>query len=78
MISVKDSENKANTALMTERGMHATRSLLSLAASGAEGLNPCEGTVRPRPARQVPVKQEPGTAQAGKSGTAPARAGAAT
>jgi len=28
------------------------------------------GTVRPRPARHVPVKQEPGTADAGKTGTA--------
>jgi putative transposase len=55
-----------------DRDMNAARNLLKLAASGAESLNACEGTARPRPARQVPVKQEPGTAHAGKTGTAAA------
>ena len=54
-----------------DRDVNAARNLLSLAASGADSLNACGGTVRPRLARQVPVKQEPGTARAGKTGTAP-------
>jgi len=53
-----------------DRDVNAARNLLGLAASGAESINACGGTVRPRPARQDPVKQEPGTANAGKTGTA--------
>jgi putative transposase len=56
--------------LVIDRDVNAARNLLKLAASGAERLNACEGTVRPRHARQVPVKQEPGTALAGQTGTA--------
>ena len=59
------------------RDVNAARNLLSLAASGAESINACGGTVRPRPARHVPVKQEPGTANAGKTGTAPQQCEAA-
>jgi putative transposase len=63
--------------LILDRDVNAARNLLYLAASGAERVNACGGTVRPRPARQVPVKQEPGTAHAGKTGTVPAQGGTA-
>jgi putative transposase len=56
--------------LAEDRDANAARNLLKLAASGAESITACGGTVRPRPARHVPVKQEPGTADAGKTGTA--------
>ena len=67
-----------NCGLVLDRDVNAAANLLKLAASGAERLNACGGTVRPRPARHVPVKQEPGTAHAGNTGTAagqPAAAG---
>jgi putative transposase len=47
--------------LVMDRDVNAARNLLQLAASGAERINACEGTVRPGLARQGPVKQEPGT-----------------
>ncbi len=50
--------------------MNAGANLLNLAASGAESLNACGGTVRPGLAGPVPVNQEPGTAHAGQTGTA--------
>jgi putative transposase len=56
--------------LALDRDINAAVNLLKFAASGAENANACGGTVRPRPARHVPVKQEPGTAHAGKTGTA--------
>ncbi len=56
--------------LALDRDLNAARNLLALAASGAERLNACGGTIRPGSAGRVPVKQEPGTALAGKSGTA--------
>ncbi len=56
--------------LALDRDVNAAYNLLKLAASGAESLNDCGGTVRPHPARRGPVKQEPGTAHAGKTGTA--------
>jgi putative transposase len=56
--------------LAAGRDVNAARNLLNLAASGAESLNACGGTTRPRPARHVPANQEPGTAHAGKTGTA--------
>jgi putative transposase len=56
--------------LVTGRDENAARNLLHLAASGAERRNACGGTVRPGSAGRVPVKQEPGTAHAGKTGTA--------
>jgi putative transposase len=62
--------------LVLDRDVNAARNLLKLAASGAESLNACGGMVRPGTAGHVPVKQEPGTAHAGKTGT-PARQRAA-
>jgi putative transposase len=56
--------------LAEDRDVNAARNLLYLAASGAESLNACGGTVRPGQAGQVPVKQEPGTPSGGKTGTA--------
>jgi putative transposase len=56
--------------LVLDRDENAARNLLALAASGAERLNAWGGTVRPGYAGRVPVKQEPGTAHAGKTGTA--------
>ena len=56
--------------LALDRDVNAAVNLLKLAASGAESINACGGTVRPGLAGRVPVKQEPGTAAAGKTGTA--------
>jgi putative transposase len=53
-----------------DRDVNAARNLLKLAVSGAERVNACGGTVRPGLAGRVPVNQEPGTAHAGKTGTA--------
>jgi putative transposase len=63
--------------LVTDRDVNAAVNLLRFAASGAENANACGGTVRPRLARHVPVKQEPGTAHAGKTGTVPRQHGTA-
>jgi len=56
--------------LVDDRDVNAARNLLHLAASGAERLNACRAQVRPGPAGHQAVKQEPGTAPAGKTGTA--------
>ena len=56
--------------LVLDRDENAARNLRDLAASGAERLNACGGTVRPGHAGHVPVKQEPGTAAADETGTA--------
>jgi putative transposase len=56
--------------LVIDRDVNAAINLRNLAASGAESINACGETVRPRPARHVPAKQEPGTALAGQTGTA--------
>jgi putative transposase len=56
--------------LVLDRDVNAARNLLSLAASGAESQNACGGCTRPGTAGQRPAKQEPGTAYAGKTGTA--------
>ena len=56
--------------LIIDRDVNAARNPLKLAGSGPENRNACGGTVRPRPARHVPLKQEPGAAHAGKTGTA--------
>ena len=56
--------------LAIDRDENAARNLLNLAASGAESINACGGTLRPGLAGHVPVKQEPGTAPAGQTGTA--------
>lgn len=60
-----------------DRDVNAARNLLKLAASGVESRNACGGTVRPSPARHDPVKQEPGTADAGQAGTAASQGTAA-
>ena len=56
--------------LVLDRDVNAARNLLHLAASGAESANACGGTVRPRLAWHDPVKQEPGTSNGDKTGTA--------
>ena len=56
--------------LVLDRDENAARNLRDLAASGAERLNACGGTVRPGHAGRVPLKQEPGTASADETGTA--------
>jgi putative transposase len=61
---------RCGCGLVLDRDVNAARNLLKLAASGAERVNACGGTVRPGVARHVPVNQEPGTASAGKTGTA--------
>lgn len=63
--------------LVMNRDENAARNLLSLAVSGTERLNACGGTVRPGVAGRVPVNQEPGTANAGQTGTAARQRGAA-
>ena len=60
----------AACGLVLDRDVNAAVNLLKLAASGAESINACGGTVRPSVAGRVPVKQEPGTAHAGQAGTA--------
>ena len=56
--------------LVMDRDVNAARNLLSLAASGADRLNACGAQVRPGAAGHRAVKQEPGAAPAGKTGTA--------
>jgi transposase len=68
---------RCDCGLVMGRDVNAARNLLHLAASGAESLNACRGTVRQRSAPHVPVKQEPGTAPAGKTGTAAGQPAAA-
>jgi len=60
-----------------DRDVNAARNLLKLAASGAESLNACGGHVRPGGAGQRLLKQEPGTAHAGETGTAAPQGAAA-
>jgi putative transposase len=64
--------------VITDRDVNAARNLLKLAVSGTDSLNACGGTVRPGLAGYVPVKQEPGTARAGQTGTAVSQGTAAT
>jgi putative transposase len=59
----------AACGLVIDRDVNAARNLLKLAASGAESLNAREGTLRPRPARQVPPNLEPGTPHGDETGT---------
>jgi putative transposase len=59
--------------LALDRDLNAARNLLKLAASGAERVNACGGTVRPGPAGRVLVNQEPGTRKRDKTGTAARR-----
>jgi putative transposase len=60
------------------RDVNAAANLLNLAASGAASLNACRGTARPGTDGHDPVKQEPGTAPAGKTGTAARQQAAAS
>jgi putative transposase len=64
--------------LALDRDVNAARNLLHLAASGAESRNACGAALRPGGAGHAAVKQEPGTAQAGKTGTVPRQRGTAT
>jgi putative transposase len=61
---------RCGCGLVTGRDINAAANLLNLAASRAESLNGCGGTVRPGPAGHVPVNQEPGAAPADQTGTA--------
>ena len=63
--------------LELDRDINAARNLLDLAASGAERLNACGGTVRPGSAGHVPMNQEPGAAHAGMTRTVPRQHGTA-
>jgi putative transposase len=56
--------------LVLDRDVNAAVNLLHLAASGAESQNACGPQVRPGVAGRSGTKQEPGTARAGKTGTA--------
>jgi putative transposase len=56
--------------LVVDRDTNAARNLLRLAASGAERINACGGTVGSGHAGQVPAKQEPGGPHGRKTGTA--------
>ena len=68
-----------NCGLVMGRDVNAARNLLSLAASGADSLiNACGAAVRPGlGAGRAALKQEPGTADAGQTGTAAHRGAAA-
>jgi putative transposase len=63
--------------LVLDRDLNAAQNLLNLAASGAESRNACGSDIRPGTSRQLPVKQEPGTAHAGQAGTVPRQRGTA-
>jgi putative transposase len=56
--------------LILDRDVNAARNLLHLAVSGTERQNACRPQVRPGPAGHSGMKQEPGTATAGNTGTA--------
>lgn len=61
---------RSHAGIVIDRDVNAAANLLKLAASGAESINACGETVRPGSAGHVPVNQEPGTADAGQTGTA--------
>jgi len=61
---------RCGCGLVLDRDVNAARNLLHLAVSGTERLTACGGSVRPVPDGRRPLKQEPGTAHAGKTGTA--------
>lgn len=56
--------------LVRDRDTNAAVNLLSLAASGTERINACRAALRPGLAGHAAMKQEPGTADASKTGTA--------
>jgi putative transposase len=59
--------------LVLGRDVNAAHNLLQLAASGVESQNACRPQVRPGLAGRRGMKQEPGIAHAGKTGTAAGR-----
>ncbi len=61
-----------------DRDINAARSLLKLAASGAERVNACGPQARPGIAGHRGMKQEPDTADADKTGTAEPQCSAAS
>ena len=64
--------------LVVDRDINAASNLLKLAVSGTESQNACRPQVRPGLPGHRGMKQEPGTATAGQTGTAagqPAAAG---
>jgi putative transposase len=61
---------RCGCGLVTGRDVNAAANLLKLAASRAESINACGGTVGPGLAGHVPVNQEPGAAHADQTGTA--------
>jgi putative transposase len=69
-LSLSERTYRCGCGLVTCRDVNAAANLLNLAASGAESLNACGGTVRPGLAGHVPVNQEPGAAHADETGTA--------
>ena len=69
-LALSEGTYRCDCGLVTGRDVNAAANLLNLAASGAESLNACGGTVRPGLAGHVPVNQEPGTAPADQTGTA--------
>ena len=69
-LALSERTYRCGCGLVTGRDVNAAANLLNLAASGAESLNACGGTVRPGPAGHVPVNQEPGAAHADQTGTA--------
>jgi transposase len=73
----KKGKTRDSCGLVLDRDVNAARNLLSLAVSGAERLNACGAAVRPGLAGHAVLKQEPGTANASKTGTAAQRWAAA-
>jgi putative transposase len=69
-LSLSERTYRCGCGLVTGRDVNAAANLLKLAASGAESLNACGGTVRPGLAGHVPVNQEPGAVHADQTGTA--------
>ena len=56
--------------LALDRDVNAAVNLLHLSASGADSKNACRARPRPSNAGHQALTQEPGTARAGKTGTA--------
>ena len=69
-LALSERTYRCDCGLVTGRDVNAAANLLKLAASGAESINACGGTVRPGLAGRVPVNQEPGAAHADQTGTA--------
>lgn len=63
--------------LVIDRDVNAARNLLKLAVSGTESQNACGPQVRPGRAGRSGMKQEPGSASVGETGTAAGQLAAA-